>query len=362
MVLCTMDGAPLQMLLDSGAQVTMVEKAWMEKTLPNTQIQPLESLFPGQHLDITAANGTDVPLEGWADVELQICSHHHGYVAIQVPVLVSRTNLSCPLLGSNVISEILKMNQEEGSETNISALLKEALSINPSAVDALISALQLLFTDETSLECVVKTGKTGLTIPAGQLCEVKCRVRKMHQSRTVLFQPSSVSPCPDGLDFFPALVDVPSGSSKVVKIPAQNTTKHSIYLTKNTVLGSMEEVAEVRAMNWSSVNSEPEPQSTVTAGSAQINNKHDTPDTTTQKWHPPVDISHLEEDEQRIVEDMLYEESDVFAKNDSDIGCITNLKLKINLKDETPVQTAYNSIPKPLYKEVKEYVQNLLDH
>lgn len=35
---------------------------------------------------------------------------------------------------------------------------------------------------------------------------------------------------------------------------------------------------------------------------------------------------------------MIYDESDVFLKDDGDIGCIPSLKLKINLKDETPIQ------------------------
>lgn len=43
-----------------------------------------------------------------------------------------------------------------------------------------------------------------------------------------------------------------------------------------------------------------------------------------------------------------------------DIGCIPDLQLMINLTDEVPVQRAYDSMPKPLYKEVKEYVQDLL--
>lgn len=34
--------------------------------------------------------------------------------------------------------------------------------------------------------------------------------------------------------------------------------------------------------------------------------------------------------------------------------------MKIRLKDDTPIQRAYTSIPKPLYKEVKEYIQELL--
>lgn len=58
---------------------------------------------------------------------------------------------------------------------------------------------------------------------------------------------------------------------------------------------------------------------------------------------------------------MLYEESDVFAREEGDIGCIPGLQLKINTTDNSPVQKTYNSIPRPLYKEVKEYIQNLLD-
>lgn len=130
MVSCAINGVPLQMLLDSGAQVTMVGRAWMKKTLPNVQIQPLQSLLFDQPLEILAANGTDVPFEGWADVELQVCSQNYGHVTIQVPVLISKNVLNSPLLGSNVIAEMIKTNQEQRGEADISALLKEALSVS----------------------------------------------------------------------------------------------------------------------------------------------------------------------------------------------------------------------------------------
>ena len=32
----------------------------------------------------------------------------------------------------------------------------------------------------------------------------------------------------------------------------------------------------------------------------------------------------------------------------------------VSLKDDVPVQRAYTSIPKPLFKEVKEYIQDLI--
>ena len=57
-----------------------------------------------------------------------------------------------------------------------------------------------------------------------------------------------------------------------------------------------------------------------------------------KKWFPGgVDLSHLP-DEQRIkVQKLLTEECEVFAKDKNDIGEIDNFKLKLNLKDETPV-------------------------
>lgn len=362
MVTCALNGAPIQMLLDSGAQVTMVGKAWMEKALPDVQIQPLNSLIPGQPLEISAANGTKVPFEGWADVALEVKSTNHGHVAIQVPILITQNCLNHPILGSNVISEVIKANKE--TDTDITGLLKEALSVTESTAEALVSALEVFTPADNCVEFTVKTGKKGVILPAGQISEIRCRVREWPAGGAMLFQPSEHDSYPEGLELFPALVDVPCGLTKLVKIPVQNTTKHDIYLSKRIVLGTLEEVTEVRP-----IVTETAQQNSANACSVHLSPNHEhsdkcqtTKDSNNQKWHPPVELSHLHEDEQRTVRDMLFEESDVFAKSDSDIGCIPSLQLKINLTDNVPVQTSYNSIPKPLHKEVKEYVQKLLDH
>ena len=49
-----------------------------------------------------------------------------------------------------------------------------------------------------------------------------------------------------------------------------------------------------------------------------------------------------------------------FAKDGNDIRFNPDLQMVLNLKDNIPVQRAYTSIPKPLLREVKEYVQELL--
>lgn len=358
-VSCNINNVPIEMLLDSGAQVTMVSKSWIDKALPHVTIQSLQSLFANQPFEISAANGTQVPLDGWAEVDLQIRSEHHGSLTIRVPLLISQS-CHCPLLGSNVIAEIIK---EHDTTVNVTAILTDALSVPENTVEALVSAFQI--TDGTT-PCTVSTGKKGVTIPAGRVYEVRCRVRGWPGNCTMLFQPLMDNNCPEGLELFPALVDVPGGPSKCIKLPIQNATQHAIYLTQRTTLGTLEEMVDVKPIPCL----EHMPHDLIRAFSAQLSTDPMTDRSKEQdgqitptpkdKWHPPVDVSHLAEDEQRLVKEMLFEQSDVFARDDADIGCMPDLQLRINLTDETPVQKSYNSIPKPLYQEVKDYVQNLL--
>ena len=58
---------------------------------------------------------------------------------------------------------------------------------------------------------------------------------------------------------------------------------------------------------------------------------------------------------------LLINEHDSFAKSDSDVGSICDLQLNIKLKDEISVQKNYVAIPKPLYPEVKSYIDDLLN-
>lgn len=57
---------------------------------------------------------------------------------------------------------------------------------------------------------------------------------------------------------------------------------------------------------------------------------------------------------------MLREECASFSQADDDIGEIPTLQLSISLKDMDPVACTYLSVPKPLYKEIKDYLHNLI--
>ena len=76
---------------------------------------------------------------------------------------------------------------------------------------------------------------------------------------------------------------------------------------------------------------------------------------------PSVDLEGLTLEQQEIAKRMLHEEAESFSKDDDDIGCIEDLKLKLNLSSQRPVQKTYNHIPKPLFPEVKQHIEDLLN-
>ena len=78
------------------------------------------------------------------------------------------------------------------------------------------------------------------------------------------------------------------------------------------------------------------------------------------KWQPKANLDHLPEDQRREIEQLLYEECEVFAKSDTDIGNIPEFQMDIHLTDEIPVNQAYRHLPRKLYDDVKNYLNDLI--
>ena len=74
-----------------------------------------------------------------------------------------------------------------------------------------------------------------------------------------------------------------------------------------------------------------------------------------------LDLSNLTLEQQEIMKSMLLEERLSFAQSDDDIGDAKDLQLEIKTVDAVPVVKFYNSIPRPLFNEVKGHVQDLVN-
>ena len=74
------------------------------------------------------------------------------------------------------------------------------------------------------------------------------------------------------------------------------------------------------------------------------------------------DLSHLDSEKQKMMREMLEEVNDVFSKSDSDIGDIPDFQMEIHLTDNVPVKEAYRKIPRHMYSEVKNYIDDLISN
>ena len=73
------------------------------------------------------------------------------------------------------------------------------------------------------------------------------------------------------------------------------------------------------------------------------------------------DLCNLSAEQKELAAKVLIQERDAFSLSGDDIGCAEGLQLPIPLHNPTPVQKTYNAVPKPLYPEVKSYIEDLLN-
>lgn len=193
-------------------------------------------------------------------------------------------------------------------------------------------------------------------MPSHSSVFIECRVqaKTFREDVTLIFEPCGNPQWPDGLEFCDTLVSVKAGSIPKIVVSVQNPTNHDITLSGRTTIGTVQSVGSVYPANIFKKD----------LSSAVINEIHiqDVTGCTpaSEQWDPPVDLSHLDEGKRKTVQQMLREESASFSKSDDDIGCVTNLQMDILLKDTDPVSKTYLSVPKPLYKEMKDYLQDLI--
>ena len=147
-----------------------------------------------------------------------------------------------------------------------------------------------------------------------------------------------------------------------MKTAVHNGTDHDIMLKNCTTLGFLQAVksvtpAEVRLAEDAAQGSHEQPERQQPQGwpafPPQQNKEGLNP-------LPVVDLSGLSQDQRTAAETMLREEYESFAFGEEDIGCIPDLEMETNLKDHQPVQKKYTSVPRPLYSEGKQYIEDLL--
>ncbi|XP_023201986.1 uncharacterized protein LOC111610961 [Xiphophorus maculatus] len=351
---CLLGGYPITALFDSGSQVSIIDQEWAATHISNCTVRPLSELLE-EELSVYAVTGHSVPYSGWVELTVNLAGNDDPNLTIQAPFLVSQLPLPQPLLGANVLEEIIKRKESSGEAvTTVVSLLRDAFGIEEEQVEAIVSFIQVpprAYDDPVT----IRVGRDCTIIPPGRTVHVWCRVPPNFNiiDPFVLYEPAEGSTALGHLGVGEGLLKVNEARRPYVKVPISNHSKHEVTLPKRTPLGTIQHVTKV--LETSTPGSHQKEMAAV-----RVNGVASSSSSPTDSWLPPVEVSHLSLEQQEVVKKVLCEECGAFSRDGDDIGCIPSLQMEIRTKDDIPVQRAYASIPKPLYKEVKEYIQELL--
>ena len=336
MLTCTVNGKKCTALWDTGAMISMADMEWLDTFSPDCEMMTVEEFLEGDNLHLYAANNTPVDVEGVALVDLGIGSDYE----VSVPFLITKNELEDPIIGYNVIKHVAQSDVKE-----LPKLLKETLPcLKAAQVEPLIA---LLKADPIEEEEVLVDRKT--VIPANTRCRVKCRTRfdTAEERQNVLFSPH---PLDSELEMTDSVVQIKMGKRKV-HVMVTNPSNMPVTLDRGAVLGSIQPVSAMVPIGVDdTVSHDPGHAATVRAHVQSVQVKE----------MPEIDLSHLSAEQRSVAEKVLEEEKEVFCQGEGDHGDCPDLVMEINLTDNVPVVVPHRNIPRPLYEEVKNFINDLI--
>ena len=138
--------------------------------MPDLAMLQISDLLEGE-LSLNTANGIDIPYLGWVCIHFSLT----GDETIEVPTLVTPDSLDMPIIGTNVITEVVKASPGEIGDKKLRQTMVNSLGAQLHVVSDLIHLLRKEEVDEI---CVVRSGRATITIPSKKTIGVVCTVNR----------------------------------------------------------------------------------------------------------------------------------------------------------------------------------------
>ena len=223
---CLLNDCHFELLWDTGAQVSIILLQAIQQHLGTTDIRPLSELLDTS-LNLTAVNGTKIPYSRWVEVILKSSpsSSDSNQEEMVVPVLVRSENLDCPILGHNVIEEVVSQDQNQ---------MPTSFRVQARTSDCI---------------CEVKSGRKDVIIRNDKTVYVTCRVNTGPAERLTqaFFEPDTLAQWPEGLEVSETLLNIKPEEMPKVQVAVHNGTDHDIVPKNRTPLGVLQAVESVTA-------------------------------------------------------------------------------------------------------------------
>ena len=121
---CSINGQQSRVLWDTGAQVSLISRQWLDRNLRGIHIRSLADWGEeGKSLTLTSACGNSIPFQGWCALRVGI-----GQTVTVVPFLVSNVkSIQMPILGYNAIHTLLREGPPESLRSAFPSVTKRAV-------------------------------------------------------------------------------------------------------------------------------------------------------------------------------------------------------------------------------------------
>ncbi len=196
---------------------------WKNKYIPDIEVRPLRDLLGcGSDLEVCAVNGGPIPFDGWTILTVNLQGNEDPSLSINVPLLVSKMSIERPLLGFNVIEELIQRQPEQLMQT-LTALLAGAIDVPNEKAQTLIEVIRTA----EEVECGrLKVVQRGVIILAGQIAWVQCRItpKLEHSGSVVLFELQEDNTHLRCLDLGEGLLEIPNKGGSCISVPIGNHT------------------------------------------------------------------------------------------------------------------------------------------
>ena len=351
---CLVGGKKSEVLLDTGSMIALGDENWVTSNYPDSEIRPISDFVDKQDVErikFTAANNTEVEMIGCVELPFAL-----GDCTFPVPFLITRSEVARPIIGFNVIEHLIKTGRPE---VIVDLLINSVQDVEAEKVKVMVNLINESVEEDDFLG-VLRAVKPGV-IPAKSSARIRCRVKGDIKGVDVQFICSEpcVAEWDNDLIVSESLGELRRGRTPHVNIEIRNTSASDKYIHKNMVVGeisAIEAVIPLKLFNSSPVEDGDEVEVLNVEGT-DVGKERGSPPS---KWQPKANLDHLPEDQRKEIEQLLYEECDVFAKSDTDIGDIGEFQMDIHLTDEVPVNQAYRHLPRKLYDDVRNYLNDLI--
>lgn len=182
------------------------------------------------------------------------------------------------------------------------------------------------------IKSIILSPNTERTI-RGYICQ-----QVLYTDTPVILQPTELTTMNKDLDIAPMLFHYKYKDFQEIPIVLSNVTNRTIVVQPKAI------ICEIQPVNVESMMKHSKPGNEMGVLD-KVNINRDT----------------LSESQIQQGKDLLHKYSNIFSKNDLDIGFSSPIKHRIDLRDERPFKQRYRKIPPSMYGEVRNHLQQMLD-